>query len=118
MLFGCATPAVSALPCYRRLSRMLASVRLWVGAKLVCRRLGNLHAVVPRRLFDVGKRELAIRLRDASHLIETRYCVTHMPRVGERLLTLSGKRIDAVRQVALRGQPAVLFVGFPGGFHT
>jgi len=118
MPLGCATPAVPALPCRRRLPCVLASVRLRVDSKLACRRLRDVNAVVPRRLLDVGKCELPIRFRDVNYLTKARYCVTHMPRIGERFLALLGKRIDAVRQVALRGQLAVLFVGFPGRFHT
>src|SRR5215468_3795524 len=68
----------------------------------------------PRRL-DIREGEFAIGVSDALDLIEAGKRVSHMARICERLLALPGKGVDAFRQIAARGQIAVLRVGLPSG---
>lgn len=61
-----------------------------------------------RRLLDVRERKLAVGLGHVGHLVEPRDRVSHVPSIRQRFLPLFRKGIDAVRQVALRGEATVL----------
>jgi hypothetical protein len=56
------------------------------------------------------------RLRVAAHdhLIEAHNRIAHMAGIGQRLFALLGKCEDRVRKVASHGEPAMLFMRFPG----
>jgi hypothetical protein len=78
----------------------------------------DIDAVVPRSLLDVGERLRALGVGDALDLVEARDCVADVARIGERFLALFGKRIDAIRQIALLREPAAFFVRLPSGLHA
>src|SRR5580698_4919945 len=79
-------------------------------------RFGHVDAVMVGGLLDVGKGQLAVRVRNIDGLVETRNRVSDMTGVGQRLLSLFGKCENAVRQIAPLGERAVLLMGFPSCF--
>src|SRR5262249_49101554 len=58
---------------------------------------GHIDAVMLCRLLDIGEREFAIVFRDAGCLIEARYRIPNMARVGQRFFALFRKGEHAVR---------------------
>src|SRR6185437_3735334 len=88
-----------------------------LAAELLPVLLGHVHAVMLRRLLDVGEGELAVLVGHPNRLIEAGDRVSDVARVGQRFLALFRKGEHAVRQVAALGETSVLLVGFPGGFH-
>jgi hypothetical protein len=78
----------------------------------------DIDAVVPRSFLDVRERLRALGVGDALDLVEARDCVADVARIGERFLALFGKRVDAIRQIALLREPAALFVRLPSGLHA
>src|SRR6185369_10899709 len=114
--------ALVFFPCFCRLLRRLAAVlsraaRARLAAELLPVLLGHVHAVMLRRLLDVGEGELAVLVGHPNRLIEAGDRVSDVARVGQRFLALFRKGEHAVRQVAALGETSVLLVGFPGGFH-
>jgi hypothetical protein len=87
-----------------------------MNAQVVPRGFRQVDVVVVCSFLDVRERQSTVGIGDVDDLIEPRERVTHMLRVGQWLFTLLPKRVDAVGQVALRRQPSVFLVRFPGRF--
>ena len=73
--------------------------------------LGEIDVVVVRGLLDVCERQGAIGIGNVNNLIEACDRVSHVRRIGQWFFPLLGKCKHRVRQVALRREVAVLFVG-------
>src|SRR5580658_11118037 len=94
----------------------LFSILLRMSAQVMPRRFREVDVVVVGGFLDVRERQSTVGIGDADDLIEPRDRVTHMLCVGQWFFTLLRKRVDAVGQVALRREPSVFLVRFPGRF--
>src|SRR5262249_37328496 len=91
--------------------------RGWVAAEFLPVFFCHVDAVIFGRLLNIGEGELAILVRDADSLIETRNRVPDMARVGQRLFALLRKGKHAVGKIASLSEIPMLLVRFPGCMH-
>jgi hypothetical protein len=73
------------------------SLRLRRFSQLLPARFRHLDAVMPGSRFDIREGEFSVAIGSVANLVEAREGVSHVPRVGERFLTLTWKRICRVR---------------------
>src|SRR5262249_46948905 len=100
------------------LAVFFGAARAWVTAEFLPVFLRHIDAVIFGRLLDIGEGELAILVRDAASLIETRNRVSDMARVGQRLFALLRKGKHAVGKIASLSEILMLLVRFPGSFYA
>src|SRR6266567_4395065 len=87
-----------------------AIARMRPLAQVLPAALFDVDAVVLGRLLDVGKGELALRIRDVLDLVEARQRVAYVRRVGQRLFTLLGEGVHVVWQrLAIGGIQLTMF---------
>src|SRR5262249_58331107 len=70
------------------LAVFFGAARAWVAAEFLPVFFCHVDAVIFGRLLDIGEGELAILVRDADSLIETRNRVPDMARLGQMLFSL------------------------------
>ena len=80
-------------------------------------RLRQIDVVILRSLLDVREGKSTIGIGHTDHLIESRDRIAHVAGIGQRLFALFWKREDRVGQIALPGEEAVPFMGFPCCFY-
>ena len=99
------------------LAVFFGAARAWVAAEFLPVFFCHVDAVIFGRLLNIGEGELAILVRDADSLIETRNRVPDMARVGQRLFALLRKGKHAVGKIASLSEIPMLLVRFLGCMH-
>ena len=108
------------LSCFARrpFTVFFSAAGAWVAAKFLPVFLRHIDTVMFGRLLDIGEGELAVLVRDADSLIETRNGVPNVARVGQRLFALLWKGENAVGKIAPLSEFPMLLVWFPGCTHS
>src|SRR5262249_7759011 len=102
----------------RPLAVFFGAAGAWVAAEFLPVFLRHIDTVMLGRLLDIGEGELALLVRYADSLIETRNRVPDMARVRQRLFALLRKGKHAVGKIAPLSEFSMLLMGFPGCMHS